>query len=165
MGRRTPTGLLVQTLGFIFANYGKPHWKPDLRNGRIRNLAQPSRSNGERRCNEESGSFDPALVHGVAQLALPLLWPTAYYLNRWESPKWKYSPPSMRNGVKYAKKLSTSSATRLDRACDGETNSRLDNSYPRWADSNPYTHVSLENGLVQTTYWVRTSLQQEWCTD
>jgi hypothetical protein len=69
------------------------------------------------------------------------------------------------NGVKYVKKLSTSSATRLDWARDRETTSHLDNNYPRWTDSNPYPHVGLEHGLVKTTHWVRTSLQQEWCID
>jgi hypothetical protein len=74
-GKRTPRGLLVQTLGFIFANYGTSYWKPDLRNGRIRNLERPSQSSRECWCNEESGSFDPSLVYGVAQLALLILWP------------------------------------------------------------------------------------------
>jgi hypothetical protein len=119
------------------------------------------------RCSEEFGSFDPSLVHGVAKLALPILWsndilPESADVSDMEILVAIYEEE---NGVKYLKRLSTASATHLDRARNREIISYLDNGYPRWGNSNPYTPVDVENGLVNTTRWVRTSLRQKWCID
>ena len=81
--------------------------------------------------NEESSSFDPSLVHGVANFALLILWPNDILPESIEvSGIGILVAIYEESGVKYVKRLSTASTTHLDRARDREIISRLDNGLP-----------------------------------
>jgi hypothetical protein len=135
-GRRTPRGLLIQTLGFIFATMGNPIGNPVFargEHGTRHSLHNQVENAVSARYNEESGSFDPSLVHGVTKLALLILWPNDILPESMEVSEMGILVAiyEEENGVKYVKRLSTASATNLDRARDREIISCPDNGYPR----------------------------------